>query len=296
MNYSLGNNKIIVNNIDDFCPMHILECGQVFRFKKVGDSYIVFSKNKCAKIEPNYGANNEIVGYYIITDDVPYFVNYFDLNTDYTIVKNMALGLCENKDFMIEAISKCKGIRMLRQDEFEATISFVISQNNNIKRIQLIIEKICEKFGSNMGNFFAFPTPNQLQCATEQDFKDLGAGYRAKFLVNVIKHFANFDFASFQSKSVAEMEKELLSITGIGQKVADCIMLYGYHKMEYFPVDTWIEKVYREYFAPNKIKKSSKKLNRLKIRQFLTEKFGSFSGYAQQYLFYYERTQKNIKN
>ena len=92
------------------------------------------------------------------------------------------------------------------------------------------------------------------------------------------------------------MEKELLSITGIGQKVCDCILLFGYHKMEYFPVDTWIEKVYREYFAPNEIKNSSKPLNRLKIRQFLVKKFGSFSGYAQQYLFYYERTLKNIKN
>ena len=296
MNYTVDKNKIVITNIEDFCPMHILECGQVFRFKKVNENYIVYSKDKCAKIVPNYDENGQIISYDIITDNIPYFINYFDLDTDYCAIKNTVLNLSDNKDFMVDAVSKGKGIRILNQDEFEATISFVISQNNNIKRIQLIIDTTCEKFGSNMGEYYAFPSPKQLQTATEQDFKNLGAGYRAKFLVNVIKYFADFDFISFKSKPVLDMEKELLSIVGIGQKVADCIMLFGYHKMEYFPVDTWIEKVYREYFAPTEIKNSSKPLNRLKIRQFLTEKFGSNSGYAQQYLFYYERTLKNIKN
>lgn len=293
MKYHTEKDKIVVQDTKDFCPMHILECGQVFRFKKIDNFYQVFSKDKCATIKPKYNDKNEVIGYDIITNDTQYFENYFDLKTDYNLVKNKVLMLCQNEQFMQNAVDFGNGIRLLNQDPFEATISFVISQNNNIKRIQLIIEKICEKFGTKIGEYYAFPTQKQLENATEQDFKNLGAGYRAKFLVNVIKYFDNFDFAKFSQKPILEMEKQLLSITGIGQKVADCIMLFGYHKMEYFPVDTWIEKVFREYFGGNVKLSQSQSSNRLKIREFLVGKFGEYSGYAQQYLFYFQRSEKN---
>ena len=93
MNYTVDKNRIVIINTEDFCPMHILECGQVFRFKKVDDKYIVYSKDKCAKIVPNYGENGQIISYDIITDDIPYFINYFDLDTDYGAIKNTVLNL-----------------------------------------------------------------------------------------------------------------------------------------------------------------------------------------------------------
>ena len=293
MKYAVEQGKIVIEGTKDFCPMHTLECGQVFRFKKTDNLYQVFSKDKNATISPKYCETGEIVGYDIITNDTRYFENYFDLKTDYNLVKNKVLELCQNQQFMKNAINFGSGIRILNQDPFEATISFVISQNNNIKRIQLIIEKICEKFGTKIDDYYAFPTQKQLARATEQDFKEIGAGYRAKFLVNVIKNFDNFDFVSFSKKSVLDMEKQLLGVTGIGQKVADCIMLFGYHKMEYFPVDTWIEKVFRKHFDGCLNLSQSQSSNRLKIRKFLVEKFGTYSGYAQQYLFYYQRSEKN---
>ena len=203
---------------------------------------------------------------------------YFDLDTDYE-------KICDKispDESIKKAVEMYYGIRILKQDIFETIISFIISSNNNIKRIQKILFNIRQKYGTNMGDFYAFPTIAQLKNATEQDFKDMSAGYRAKYLYQAIRQLENQDLNSWTSLSTAELNKKLLSIMGVGQKVADCIMLFAFSKQDVFPVDTGIEKVYSTYFY--------KEANRDKIRQNLLSEFGSLAGYAQQYLFYSQRS------
>lgn len=298
MIYKTHKNEILIEAENDFNPAHILECGQVFRYLKQDDGYLVFSKNKQAKIIDlnNNSQQNVNKQYYkIITNDVEYFVNYFDLKTDYLNIKNKLLSIEKTREVLSKAIEFGSGIRILNQDYFEAIISFIISQNNNIKRIQKIIEQICQKYGTNMGEYYAFPSPSQLEKATKEQLENLGAGYRASYILEAVKKFGECDFDIFTQKSIEEMEKELLSVNGIGQKVCDCVMLFGFHKMNYFPVDTWNEKVYQQYFASDYSKQDAilnKKIDRVVMRNRFVEIFKENSGYAQQYLFYYARTKK----
>lgn len=273
MEYKLYKNKIEIIGKEDFCPKHILECGQIFSYIQTDYGYMVYSASQMAEIiETNDG-------YTINTTNPKYFENFFDLKTNYGLVKQ---ELIKTHPFLQKAVNFGYGIRILNQDIFETIISFIVSANNNIKRIQKILFSIREKFGENMGTYYAFPTLAELKKATEQDFKNMGAGYRAPYLYKVIRQLENEDYLSWQNLSEEELNKKLLPLMGIGQKVADCIMLFCYNKKQVFPVDTWIEKVYCTYFEEEH--------NRITIRQKLIKTFGELSGYAQQYLFYSQRS------
>ena len=163
-------------------------------------------------------------------------------------------------------------------------ISFIISANNNIKRIQLIIENICKRFGNRINDYYAFPTLKELEKASEEDFKGCGAGYRAKYLYKVVRELQNFNINEIYRLESENAIEKLLTLSGVGPKVADCILLFGFNKQDCFPVDTWIKKVYNEYFAKEKTE------NVKQIRKKLVSIFGNLSGYAQQYLFYYKRS------
>lgn len=273
MNFEIQKNKIIIQGKEDFCPKHILECGQIFSYKEDGDKYIVYSANKMAMV---YSSET---GYIIETKNPEYFVRFFDLETDYAKIKNQ---LKTNHKFLENAINFGQGIRILNQDIFETIISFIVSANNNIKRIQKILFSIREKFGKNMGEYFSFPTIHELEKATVEDFKQMGAGYRAEYLYKVVRQLKNENLADWEKLPTNNLSLKLLSLMGVGQKVADCIMLFAFSRKDVFPVDTWIEKVYCTYFT--------KEQNRKKIRQALLSTFNNLSGYAQQYLFYSQRS------
>ena len=272
MNYKLGKNKIIIYSKDEFNPKHILECGQIFSYKKLDDHYEVYSADKKAEI---FEKNDY---YEIITNSPEYFVNFFDLNTDYSIIKN---ELLTNYPYLKNSIEYGSGIRILKQDYFETIISFIISSNNNIKRIQKILFAIREKYGDKKQGYYAFPTCRQLMRAKCEDFKNLGAGYRDKYLFEVCRQLENVDLNEYAKLPTNELNKKLLLLMGVGQKVSDCIMLFGFSKGDVFPVDTWIEKVYCTYF--------NEEHDRVKIRKNLLETFKDKAGYAQQYLFYSQR-------
>ena len=260
-----------------------LECGQVFRYSESGGVYTVYSLNKVAKIY----TNNDYT--YIETDDVEYFTSYFDLKTDYNLIFNKILGV--NNPFITNVAQLAKGIRILKQDVTETAFSFIISQNNNIKRIQSTIEKLCanlgEKIIKNGVEFYAFPSVKSLASASLEFYKSIGLGYRAEY----IKGFAEmlnggYNLEDLRALSTAQITSELLKVKGIGKKVADCITLFGYSKTDSFPVDTWIEKIYIQNL------KGTQK-DRVKISNELTSKFGTLSGYVQQYVFYYKRSLEN---
>ncbi len=276
MEYTKLKDKILIKDCSDFNALHILECGQVFTYsKKANESYDVFSKDKYAQV------NKMDDGYEIVTNDVDYFENYFDLKTDYSKIKNILV----NKYKIADAVNFGYGIRILKQDILEVIIGFIISSNNNIERIKKTMAKIRE-FGANMGSYYAFPNLEQLQKITEQDYAKMGAGYRAKYLVEVAKQLTQVNLLDTYSWSTSKLKEWLLSLMGVGPKVADCILLFGYSRGDSFPVDTWIEKVYIDLFG--------KTVSRNVMSKNLIEYFGDLSGYAQQYLFYFKRsTEKN---
>lgn len=265
-------------NIDTpfFTPEDTLECGQVFRYKKLeNNSYQVISKNKICVIKKSPAG-----GYDFFTEDGDYFYNYFDFNTDYKKIYDNLIDL----PLMKEAIPKGKGIRILRQDSFEALICFIISANNHIPRIKGIVEKICENLGENMGDFYAFPTPEAMAGVGQEFYKSIGAGYRDRYLADTASRIADgsFDLNKISNLPTEKAKKELCSLLGVGGKVADCILQYGFARSDVFPTDTWIKKMYKRAFGENN-------LSGEEIRKRLVDIYGNYSGFAQQYLFYAER-------
>lgn len=279
MKYAINKNKIIIHSCDEFNPKHIFECGQIFRYQKLenGD-YQVISSDKKAVIHQNNTT------YEIICDlkDIYYFINFFDLETNYTKIKNQ---LINQYTFLDKAITFGYGIRILKQSVLEVIISFIISANNNIKRIQASIEYICLNAGTKNQDFYAFPTINQLSMLDETFFKKAGLGYRASQMVQAIKQLQDIDLQYLQTLTTQKAKDLLISLSGIGPKVSDCILLFGLNKKDVFPVDTWINKVYQIHFN-NQI------TNRQTIRENLISTFGTLSGFAQQYLFYWKRSEK----
>lgn len=278
MNYVLGKDYIEIFGKEDFDIKEILECGQVFSYKFMCDCYIVYSADKKAKV------TETSLGYIIKTNAPDYFENYFDLKTDYGKIKETLSKF----PILKKPIDFGKGIRILKQNLFETLISFIVSANNNIKRIQMILERLREKLGSKVGDFYAFPTREQLKGASVEFFKEIGAGYRADYLYKVVRQIDDNTLNEWQKLDTKDLRNKLISLSGIGPKVADCVLLFGYGRQDVFPVDTWIEQMYVKFYCSN----SQIVPNREKIRENLVKEFGNLSGYAQQYLFYSMRSRE----
>lgn len=275
MKITKSSNKIIVDEPTDFDVIQTLCCGQIFRYVIDGNTAKVFSKDKMATLSftPQHIE--------IVSTDIDYFFNFFDFETDYKQIKDQ---LSTDK-LVAPAIKFAPGIRILNNDAYEMMISFIISANNNIGRIKKSIEYLCSHFGSNMGDYYAFPTLEQLKTATIEDFKQAGLGYRAEQMFDTVQKLTNEDIVFLKQAETKEKQKKLMSFKGIGEKVANCIMLFGLQVKTVFPVDVWINKVYNHIFNKNETDRS-------KITRELTERYGNLSGYAQQYFYYYYRENK----
>ncbi len=272
--------KIIFNN-DYFNILDTLECGQTFRFKPFDKGFMVVSKDKCAYLY--YQGKDVLIE--CLEQDEEYFYNYFDLSRDYSKICESAKQ--ENIPILTSAVQSGKGIRILNQDKEEILFSFIISQNNNIPRIKGLIEKLSSSLGEKkyfLGQeYFAFPTVKQMAEKSLSFYENIGLGYRAKYIKNLADDIANgLNVEEFNDLTTKELKQKLLSILGVGSKVADCVALFGFHRSDSFPVDTWIEKVYIEDLK-GVIK------DRAKIADYLVQRFKENSGYYQQYLFYHKR-------
>lgn len=272
MKYILEKDKIRIESKEDFNPEHILECGQVFSYSKDGDNFIIFPENQFAKIV------EEKDGYTIFTSNPLYFEKYFDLRVDYSHIKEKLSVF----NILKNPIEFGKGIRILKQNLFEVVISFIVSANNNIKRIKLILSRLREKLGEKTEFGYAFPSLERMREKDESFYKSIGAGYRASYLSKVVWQIDNNTLDEWGNLPTDQLRKKLLTLCGVGPKVADCILLFGYGRGDVFPVDTWIAKMYNIYYQPLD--------NREKIRTNLVEEFGQLSGYAQQYIFYFQRS------
>lgn len=256
-----------------FDLMQTLNCGQCFRFTENENGYF------CGVALDKYFEFKSENGYLLVNCDMPFdekeIIDYFDFNRDYEQI-NKTLSADST---MSKAIEYAGGIRVLRQPHWETLCSFILSQNNNIKRITGIIERLCENFGEKTeSGHFAFPSAQKLSSLTEEDLSPIRSGFRAKYVIDAARKVANgeIDFNEILAQDYDTAHKTLMKIKGVGPKVADCVLLFGFNKLEAFPKDVWIKKALLEFYPDG-----------------IPDFFYSFGGIAQQYLFHYIRTKVN---
>lgn len=286
MRIDIDKNNIILTGVRDFDIHHIFGCGQCFRFNRVGDNtYIGTACGRALRISQNGG---DVTLYNTSAEDFTnIWYNYFDLGTDYSTIKEVLSA----DSVMREACSFGDGIRILRQPLWETVVSFIISASNNIPRIKGIIERLCENFGDKIiyeGNtFYSFPTSEALAELSPEDLSVIRAGFRDKYIIDAANKFASGELSDkyMRTLSASDAKKALMSINGVGNKVSECILLFGLSHTKSFPVDVWIKRIIEHcYFG------SEQSIDT--ISRFANEKFGALGGYAQQYLFYWARENK----
>ena len=288
MNYKIKDKNIILKNNNDFNPEHIFECGQAFRWKKEDDgSYTSIAFNKVINVVMD---DDSIVFRNTNEDDFNnIWIDYFDLNTDYSSIKK----ILSKDDTLKDAVEFGYGIRILNQDIFETIISFIISANNQIPRIKKSIEIISKSYGDYIDNFngvdyYSFPTAENLSKVSVEELREVSrVGFRDKRIVDTSRIIANneLNIAESIKLSSEDLKNELIKLPGVGPKVASCIMLFAYGRGETFPVDVWIKRVMEELYIKKETSLKS-------IDRYAHEFFGDLAGYAQQYLFYYGRENK----
>ncbi|MGL6105834.1 DNA-3-methyladenine glycosylase family protein [Romboutsia sp.] len=278
-------NSVILEGVADFEPKHIFECGQCFRWiKEENGSYTGVAKGKILNV---YREDNKI---YLNNTNLEEFnsiwYNYFDLGTNYTEIKNTLKNMDEYLD---KACDFGWGIRILKQDGWEMLISFIISSNNRIPMIQKAIENLSREYGKYIGqyngkDYYAFPTPQELNKASQEEIRACQTGFRDKYIKSTAENIVtnNENISEYTNLNTDECIKQLLKFNGVGPKVGDCIALFGMQKYDTFPVDVWVKRVMQEFYV-------AEDMSLPKIRTFAIDKFGELAGFAQQYLFYYAR-------
>lgn len=262
------NGNLILTLSDDLDLGLCLDCGQAFRWKQDENGIwdgVAFSKRL------RVSQNGNVITFYNVTPEEfeTIWSSYFDLNRNY---KEIVAGYTE--DNIKAACAAYPGIRILKQDEWEAICSFIISANNNIPRIKGIIERLCESFGDDVGGGYSFPTAQRLASLTVEDLAPLRAGFRAKYIIDAAQKIASgeVDIEKIKSLPFEEAKAELLKIKGVGEKVAQCALLYGFGRVDAFPVDVWVKRILEELYPDG-----------------LPECMNGTQGIAQQYLFHWRR-------
>ena len=282
--------KYIIKNIDSYELKDIFDCGQCFRWNVEEDgSYTgVFGNNVLNVKKENY----DIIFEGICENDIKETVeDYFDLKRDYNAIKKELAKIDENMKISIEYGS---GIRILNQDLWETIISFIISANNNIPRIKGIIERLSKKYGREMEfkdqKYYTFPTAKELKNVSVQEYRELGLGFRDIRLYESTKMIleGKVDLDKLRKNSnTNEVREQLLILSGVGPKVADCILLFSdLKRFEVFPIDVWVRRVMNDLYIKQE---DENKVSKKQIEKLAEEKFGNLAGLAQQYLFYWRR-------
>ena len=286
MKIHTAENKVILSDISDFNPTHTFMCGQCFRWTEEEDnSYTGVAFSKVINIKPD--GDSLIIDNTTVDEFNEYWKHYLDLDSDYSAIKK-CIGVDEN---VSKAIEFGWGIKILNQEIFECLISFIISTQNTIPRIQKIVNRLSEMYGKkleyNGKTYYAFPTLEEIADVTVQDLSDLKAGYRAEYIVDAVNKLKNgeVDLTSVSKMSYHEAKTELMKIRGVGPKVADCVLLFSAGKKEAFPIDVWVKRTVQTLYL-------SENASVKEIEKFASEYFGLYAGVAQQYLFYYSRENK----
>ncbi|MBQ7604149.1 MAG: DNA-3-methyladenine glycosylase 2 family protein [Clostridia bacterium] len=246
----------------------VFDCGQCFRFERVAEN--VFEGVALGAPLRVRQTDNTIIAEGFSSRGTA--VSYLGLDFDYGPVKKELVSRFPDCPAMEEAIRISDGVAILRQEPWEALISFIISQNNNIPRIKGLINRLCERCGEPVGEgLYAFPTPRRLAGISEAELSEMKFGYRAGYIARVSRDVSegSVDLEKAKALPTGELVKFLTGLHGVGPKVASCIALFGYFRLDAFPVDVWIKRALAEFFPGHCI-----------------SDFGEYGGIAQQYLFY----------
>lgn len=272
MKYEIINNNVVVHNVTALNLSETLDCGQSFRWIENTDkTFTGVAYNKVITVAIN--GTDFIIKNSTIDDFENIWKDYFDLRLDYNKIRK---EISEIHPILKEASEYASGIRILQQEPWEALCTFIISQNNNIKRIKGIVERLCESFGDKIEGteLYTFPTAQKLSQLSPEDLSPIRAGFRNKYIIDAAQKVAsaevNFDIC--KNMPYDNARNELCKIKGVGVKVADCTLLFGFHRIEAFPVDVWMKRAMEKLF-PNMTVKD----------------FGPYAGIAQQYIYHYSR-------
>ncbi|MBQ8896977.1 MAG: DNA-3-methyladenine glycosylase 2 family protein [Clostridia bacterium] len=261
-------NKTVLTGDSAFSPEQTFLCGQCFRFDPDGEGFSGIAGGKFIRAEEKEGVTTLFCP---AEDFESFWKGYFDLDRDYSAVRPLIAG----DPFLCEAEKFGRGIRLLRQEPWEALCSFIISQCNNIPRIKGIVSRLCQMYGAEVEGGYAFPGAETLSGLEVSDLAPLRAGYRADYIINAARAVASgeLDLQAVAGLPTDAARRELMALRGIGKKVADCVLLFGLGKTDAFPVDVWIKKV----------------LNTVYPGGLDVSVYGDMAGLVQQYVFFYAR-------
>ena len=263
--------------VRDFTLHHTLNSGQLFRYVSFGDHYFIHAGNRLFKVwQKEERIFFEGVGEEFIT-------RFFRLDDDLEAIYRQI-----GKDpFIGRAIELYRGLRLLRQDPWECLVSFICSSAKNIPHIKCILEGLCRQYGQpvSMGNYrgYGFPSPDRI--SEDCDLGRIKAGFRTRYLLEIRRRAKSMDLGALRRLEYRDAKKELMALPGVGEKIADCVLLFSLDFNEAFPVDTWIRKAMRLGYH------GGKNLSDRGIREFAQGYFGRYAGYAQQYLYHFVRNQ-----
>ena len=285
-----NNLKYTLENVKSFELTDIFECGQCFRWNMQDDgSYIGVVDNAVIEVRK---IGQDVVFESNEVDNLEGLVKkYFDLDRDYEKIKQTLSNIDDN---LAKSISYGAGIRLLNQDLWETIISFITSANNNIPRIKKIIETLARTYGKEIEfkgkTYYTFPKPEEMAMATVEDFRKAGLGFRDKYVYKVVQmvQSGKLDLNELeQMEETSKIREVLLSLPGVGEKVADCILLFSSLKrLEVFPIDVWVRRVMNELYLKED---DETKVYKKQIQKLAIEKYKDLAGIAQQYLFYWKR-------
>lgn len=288
--------NVYVREIEDFHLGQTLECGQCFHFAKIGDNeYVLSAKKRFLHVLQDKNGDLTFFNTDLHTfNDV--WRGYFDLDRDYGEIKRWLLS---KDDKLKPAMESMWGVRILNQDFFETMISFIISQNNQIPRIKKIVWELSERYGKafseaeqfnlsdSRGVAYSFPEAKDLIAAGVEGMREAKTGFRAPYIIAACNRFE--DSKQWENELIGmeydEALKSLTEVKGIGDKVANCILLFSLGKRNAFPVDVWIKRSMESIYIGHEADKNY-------IRKLAEELFGEYGGYAQQYIFYFGKENK----
>ena len=292
--------KFMNIHLSHSCPFNLdftLCCGQSFRWEKRGGWWYGIDRKKVFKIRQ---IDDELM---FESADANFIKEYFGLRDDLpTILSQVA-----KDEHVKKAVKAFKGLRILRQDPWECLTSYICATYKNIPAIKQMLFNLSEKFGDktvfNGYDFYTFPTPARLAKASVKELAECGLGYRARYISETAKmiYEGNVDFESLRKANYEKARQKLLNFLGVGLKVADCVLLFSLGKLEAFPVDVWIKRVILKYYAnhfPSEFirkissKKSLANSEYERLNLFGRRYFGKYAGYAQEYLYHFEKTQR----
>ena len=266
----------------DFDLAATLGSGQVFHWVPKGNGYAGVIGGAPVYVEQH--------GEHLLTDAKPDLVShYFALDHPLAHI----YGTFPHDPAMVAALEYCRGMRIIRQPAWECLATFITSSMKQVAHIAQISHTLRMRYGREIApGLFAYPTPEQVAALREEDLRECKLGYRAGNLLKTARTIAagSVDLEAIRALPDDEVRAELCQLAGVGEKVANCVLLFAYERVRAFPIDVWIERVLREHYF-----KGKRKITASRLRDFCATYFGEFGGYAQQYLFHHARSSRRKK-